>query len=127
MGSNEFNQAGPSIKLTPKPPLVIRTDINSSSTGCLSKWECTEWSACDSGYQVRTCSKAIRYCTASGPRPIESQTCTVPLTNLNNPSGTYKDPIQLKTDASTTSSSAGGLPSAITGAVVSVVDSINSS
>ncbi len=46
------------------------------SSGCLTTWQCTEWSSCIDGNQTRICTKVNPVC-AVGVKPEESQQCTI--------------------------------------------------
>ena len=64
-----------------------------SSGGCLTDWECSEWSVCSDGEQTRTCEKEISYCYAPAKdKPAESQSCTV--SETTEPSAITKTPAE---------------------------------
>lgn len=46
--------------------------------GCIEKWSCTEWSACENGVQTRTCNDKNN-CGSDLYRPFESQPCGIPI------------------------------------------------
>ena len=48
-----------------------------SGGGCATQWNCTEWSECIGGLQVRTCSYPKGYCKPGYDKPAENQTCAV--------------------------------------------------
>ncbi len=46
-----------------------------SPTACVESWSCTDWSACSSGSQTRTCTDA-NSCGTAAAKPSETQTCS---------------------------------------------------
>ncbi len=65
------------IDETPQPPLSSGGGGEGGSTGgggCLAKWNCTLWSECAEGKQIRICTKVPEYCYG-GAKPLEEQKC----------------------------------------------------
>jgi len=60
---------------------VIITEEQPASGGggsCLSNWNCSSWSSCMDGIQIRNCTKEKPYCYADlKKKPIESQNCPI--------------------------------------------------
>ncbi len=64
-------------------------DSGSSSNGggsnggtCVTQWNCTAWSVCSNGTQVRTCSYPTGFCAPKNAKPIVQTSCVV--ANANN-------------------------------------------
>jgi len=67
---------------TPDTTTTTTTASNSGGGGgfaCTSDWQCSDWTACASGTQTRTCQLQYDYCVAATAKPAEIQSCTVPV------------------------------------------------
>lgn len=51
-------------------------------TSCEEDWECTDWSECTEGTQTRACTD-VNECETEEGKPSESQTCIVPVPEVN--------------------------------------------
>lgn len=71
---------------------------------CIEDWECTEWSACTSGTQTRTCTEQ-NGCGTADDKPAESQSCSGSGSSSSSSSG----------GGSSSSSSGGGSSSSSSG------------
>jgi hypothetical protein len=59
----------------------ITTSTASTTTGtggryCTTQWTCSAWSACEEGFQTRTCSYPINFCEPTTEKPTERMACT---------------------------------------------------
>ena len=96
---------------------LVKTNSNdpgSQSSGggsvrCSTSWTCTEWSACETGVQVRECVKEKNRCFATDPQPEESQVCS------SNGQGTEESPGSTQTQE--TSNAGGGITGAVIGTI----------
>lgn len=67
--------------------------ISGSFSYCTIKWECSSWSECKDGKQIRACSFPAGKCTPEGDKPIESQSCIETIeTESNNVSLDAENP-----------------------------------
>src|SRR3989338_4507656 len=52
--------------------------------GCITNWTCSDWGSCDSGVQIRNCTKTKTYCYADlKKKPVESQNCGILLPEMD--------------------------------------------
>lgn len=80
-GTLIFNVTGFSIYSTQETPVSSPSSSGGGgSSYCSTTWSCTAWSTCDSGVQIRTCSKVNPSCSAD-PMPSLTQSCTLPESN----------------------------------------------
>jgi len=49
---------------------------NNNKNGCDVEWECSTWSVCNGGVEIRSCFDAGR-CGKEGSRPVEYRSCSV--------------------------------------------------
>ena len=108
-----------SIIVSASPPPEPQTNQGSSGGGgggnyCSTQWNCTAWSACDTGTQTRTCSYPQGYCAPqSGTvKPTETQSCITTFVPLAS-TPTTKPVIETTTPAIAPATRSG-----ITGAII---------
>lgn len=97
--SGEDISATTIINVETVPVTVDTTSPSSSSSGggssdgasggggifCSTQWTCSDYSVCSNGIQTRSCSYPTNSCTPNFARPIESQSCTVSISDTTNP------------------------------------------
>ncbi len=68
------------VKTAPVPQtsIVEVASGGGGSGGCITKWECTEWSECENSIQTRTCSYPEKNCKPYAKKPVEVQNCAMP-------------------------------------------------
>jgi|GEM_PF-3030881 hypothetical protein len=49
---------------------------NQGSQGCITTWQCSDFSTCSNGIQTRTCNKVLYYCSTYENEPALNQSCT---------------------------------------------------
>ncbi len=77
--NQEFSNQGTSFEITQKTTNKEQKEKGGSPTGCLTVWECTDWTKCTEGEQTRQCYKAENYCTLKkeDKKPEEKRNCDV--------------------------------------------------
>jgi len=55
---------------------VVEITIEYGNVTCTENWDCGEWSACDGGTQIRTCTD-LNNCGTTFDKPDESRSCEV--------------------------------------------------
>lgn len=50
--------------------------VKKISEQCVENWNCSEWTECDEGNQIRVCNE-VNKCGASEEKPVETQVCVV--------------------------------------------------
>jgi len=111
-----FSQAGPTLNIEAKQ------SSDGGGGGCLTTWECSDWSLCTDGEQFRTCEKKVQYCSAS-TQPELTQTCSQTEDLSYNEDGTIKlnDEQKDKTLNQTINETVQDFTTAVTGAVTGVL------
>ncbi|MFH0955139.1 MAG: hypothetical protein V1777_03475 [Candidatus Micrarchaeota archaeon] len=68
------------------PDCSSPNDNNETGTTlpCIENWTCTEWSACENGFQTRTCTDT-NHCATTTTSPQTSQTCSTDNNQNSNP------------------------------------------
>jgi hypothetical protein len=51
-------------------------DDDDDDDDCLTEWECSEWSNCESNQKTRVCSKKRTSCSVNVAKPVEVRTCS---------------------------------------------------
>jgi hypothetical protein len=69
LGTQDYNSE--SRTFTVKAPV----SGSSSGGGCITSWECSDWSACTNNIQTRSCTKVLDYCYG-GNTPNMTQSCS---------------------------------------------------
>ncbi len=83
------------------------------SGGCITLWNCTNWSACTNGIQTRTCPYPSAFCAPTVSKPEESRACTASETGTAG--GNANAPETMKNETVTEPKSAFGIISAVVG------------
>ena len=103
-------------------------DVVSLDTICLNAWQCTDWTACDGGYQTRSCGQTRSDCVLT-PKPDELRECAITLKPYEKNSNIYDSinlPNTTTSEVTTTQNLGANSTSGITGAFIGVMDSSKS-
>lgn len=76
----EFEEQGPDFEIKEKKQEKEGKKVQGgggSPEGCLTQWECEEWSECEDGKQERKCHKAENRCEIKQEKPEEKRECNI--------------------------------------------------
>lgn len=68
---------------------ITNTGGSTETGACLTSWQCSEWSDCENGTQVRTCLKENKACITTLEKPEETRECTLPENNQSGITGFF--------------------------------------
>ncbi len=115
IGGKIFKQEGNNLTIEENKKETKKLDED--PLGCRTEYRCTEWSICENGQQIRTCSKKLNYCYA-GPTPELVKQCVDISGEIENLAADNGEGIKLEETPNQQN-----LTSRITGAVIGAAKS----